>query len=84
MVLCVFWLLLLLLLCAVCLRGALQDSPQPQPGPAGSSHSQGARAGGSPLEGPFRAAGTPQDGACESAAYKAPVTMARNGKEDPR
>lgn len=65
---------LLLLFGAVCLGGTLQDSPQPQPGPAGFFHSQGVRAAVSPSEGPFPAAGTLLDGACESAAYRAPGT----------
>lgn len=76
--------LFFLLFGAVCLGGTLQDSPQPQPGPAGFFHSQGVRAAVNPSEGPFPAAGTLLDGACESAAYKAPVTMARNVNEDLR
>lgn len=66
--------LCLVLFCAVCLCATLQHPPQPQPGPAGFCHSQGVRAAGSPLEGPVQAAGTLLDGACVSAAYKAPAT----------
>lgn len=67
--------------CCSFVLSTLQGSPQPQLEPAGFFHSQAVRAAESPLEGPFQAAGTLLDGACESAAYKAPVTMAVNVNE---
>lgn len=83
-----FWLppsddiLCLVLFCAVCLCATLQHPPQPQPGPAGFSHSQGVRAAGSPLEGPVQAAGTLLGGACVSAAYKAPATKRKRRRQN--
>lgn len=55
--------------------GLNKYSPQPQPGPAGSFHSQEGHGAGSPLEEPFPAAGTPLGDACGSAAYTHPATM---------
>lgn len=50
-------------------------SPLPQPGPAGTYHTQAVHGGESLSEEPFLIAGTPQDDACGSAAYIPPVTM---------
>lgn len=53
-------------------------SPLPQPGPAGSFHSQGVHGGENPLVESFLAVGTPQGDACGSATYTPPATMSNN------
>lgn len=60
--------------------GVVQYSPQLQPGPVGSFHSQEVHGGESPLEEPFPVAGTPLDDESGSSAYTPPATMSNNSK----